>query len=432
LKAERSPDIERTVQRAVANATTERQRLVELVALLASVPSAAGDELAAADAVVGWTRRNYPQLRSAVDPFGTRANVVIESGDGGGRDLGLYAHLDTSLTGDADRDGPITGRWDEPTPFRVDGDDVVALGLAVARAPAAAALVAAASASEALDELGVPYRLRLLLASGGTHRWPPNRDSGFETNTFGIGARRAIDSGFRPGAVIDAKGGAPAPLHEEPGAAYFGLRIIGTWEPALFRSDDPGTIGAIPCLIGALENWRREVIGRPYIAGSPSGREVALGAITAGSLDKPDLLPAVIEARIFVVLGMGDDPVQLAAELETVIGQALIVDGSADLTVKVTVDVADSAGATSPLDPVVVAANTAWTSRFGPPPVVSGWRGSTDGVVFRRAGIPTVRVGPTIARDEDDPRLDRVGIDTLTMFAGLYAETATRWILRLD
>jgi hypothetical protein len=60
---------------------------------------------------------------------------------------------------------------------------------------------------------------------------------------------------------------------------------------------------------------------------------------------------------------------------------------------------------------------------------IVGWRGSTDGAVFRAAGIDTVRWGPTITSDPDDPRIDRVGLADLVAAARTYGEIVVRYAI---
>ncbi|MEO5724371.1 MAG: hypothetical protein ABIQ39_15430, partial [Ilumatobacteraceae bacterium] len=420
------------VDAALSAVTRARPTLIDIARLLSETPAPNGDERAATEALHDWCRAKLPELATSIDVFDeTRANLVIAGGTGTGPDLGMYAHLDTSLTADADRDAMITGRSDALPALRLDrspaagaaGGELVGQGLAVARAVVAAAIVGLHAATAALSAAGIEYRLRLLLAAGGTHRWPINvkPELGDSAARFGVGARRALANGFHPDALLNVKAGAPAPLHEEPGAAYLTVRIHGTWEPALFRSTSPGTLAVLGPLVEAVECWRTELVARPTPHGSTSGREAALGAVTAGAMDKPDLLPALVSGRVFLVLVPGDDPVMLAAQLRAEIEAALQRAATAQTRVRVDVDVLDNPGRTPPDSPIVALANTVWTARFGQPPTVVGWRGSTDGVVFRNAGIPTVRVGPQVTNDAADLRLDRVGVDELLTFAGIYA-----------
>lgn len=407
---------DRTVVARAAD-TAAVAELVEVVDLLAGVPSPFGAEAELADVLVRWGSARWPELHWSLDRFDeTRANVLVEAGTADRRDaFGFYAHLDTTLTGDVTVDAAITGDASPVPPCRRDGGDLVGLGLSVAKAPAAAALVALATAARRLisavgDE---GFRLQLLLTSGGTHRLPPGATS------FGAGARRALDSGFRPAALLNVKGGAPAPLAAEPGAAYLGIRVEGRWEPALFRGASPGVVGALGPLVEAVESWRTEFVA------DGDGTEVALGAVRVGDLAKPDLMPGAITARAFVVLSAVDVPARLADDLQARIARAV----GPDFVVTVTVDAWDRAGATPPDHRLVELVGDEWCRRFGEPPEVTNWRGSTDGVTFRAAGIPTVRVGPVIGRDEGDLRLDRVRLDDLAAFADLYADVATRWFL---
>lgn len=392
--------------------------LAEVVEFLAGIPSPFGAEAELADAIVGWGSARWPHLRFTIDRFeGSRANVLVEAGSGDpAAAFGLYAHLDTTLTGDVAVDAAITGDDSPVPPCRrdgADGDVMVGLGLSVAKAPAAAALVALDAASRRLaDSLADDaYRLQLLLTSGGTHRLPTG------AATFGAGARRALAGGFAPAALLNVKGGAPAPLAAEPGAAYLGIRIAGQWEPALFRGTSPGVVAALGPLVDAVESWRSEFVA------AGDGTEVALGAVRVGDLDKPDLMPAAVTARVFVVLAAGDVPSLLADDLRVRIASG--VDPAFE--VSVTVDSWDRAAATPPDHRLVALVGDEWRRRFGEPPAVANWRGSTDGVTFRAAGIPTVRVGPVIGRDRADLRLDRVSLADLAAFSDLYTDVAVRW-----
>ncbi len=403
-----------------AAALVDPDRLVDLARFLVDHESAHGAERDLATALAAVGGRWAPHLHWDLDVFdGDRANLIGSAGASTGRGIGAYAHLDTSLTGDPDRDAPITGRTDRPLGFAVEGGDLVGPGLAVAKGSVAAVVVAAEAAAAALATHGVPHRIRVLLASGGTHRLgtPVGTAGG-----FGVGIRRALERGFDPVAVLNAKAGAPAPLVAEPGAAYLGVRITGTSDPALFRGCAPGTVAALGPLVAAVERVRRQVRCRPLPDGDPRGSELALGAVRAGALDKPDLLPAEVVARLFAVVGPGLTAEAVAGLVDEALRDELRAAGLGALGVAVTVDASDEGAASPADDPLAATVHAAWTARFGTPPPVEDWRGSTDGVVLRAAGIPTVRVGPRVRRDADDPRRDRVPLDHLLAFARLFAE----------
>src|SRR5262249_21989058 len=111
-------------------------------------------------------------------------------------------------------------------------------------------------------------------------------------------------------------------------------------------------------------------------------------------------------------------PAELATSLESALGDA-VPDGC---TVTVGVDHIHDAAATDPSAPIVRAACGLWEREFGRPAELTGWTGSTDGVVLRGAGIDTVRLGPQAARSSLDPRRDVLRLDQLDRFVRMYRE----------
>jgi hypothetical protein len=180
-------------------------------------------------------------------------------------------------------------------------------------------------------------------------------------------------------------------------------------------------LACLPVVLGAFERWRADFLARPAVG--QIGREAAIGAIDAGSFEKCDLLPAVARLCAYVVLGHGDVAARLAAELEDAITGALAAHGS--MRVAVAVGPWVPAGRT-PCDAPVVRAALAAT---GLDTSIAGWRGSTDGAVFRAEGIDTVRWGPTISADPDDPRIDRVELGGLVAAARTYGEIVARYAI---
>jgi hypothetical protein len=75
---------------------------------------------------------------------------------------------------------------------------------------------------------------------------------------------------------------------------------------------------------------------------------------------------------------------------------------------------------------VVTAARAAWLDEFGvQPPPVTGWTGSTDGVVLRARGVDTVRLGPQAKPAAGDPRRDALSLGRLTAYARIYRRLLT-------
>lgn len=385
---------------------------------------AGGDkEIDLAHTVVRWAAdRSMPARVQRVGEFG--ANVLIGPEDG--PELAFYGHLDTSL-----RLGP----WDDP--FLVsdpsppaapccDGGTVWGAGIGVALAPSSAGLAVVAS----LSELVGTQRAGALIVSGGTHRAPPpwpGRPHGPVHQQMGAGVRAALESGFRPGAVISPKGGAPAPLWEEPGSLYLAVSVDGEFGPALTRP--PGEhLAGVPAttatVIRSIDAWRRGHLAGCAAHRGQAGAEVALGALQAGSPSKPDLLPDTARIYLYVVTLPGEDDAAVTASL----ADHLTSDPElSDLTIEVTPYGRLPAGRTEPSHPLVRAVNAAWARRL-PLPDVAGWRGSTDGALLRAEGIPTVRAGPELLKHPADPRVEGVRVADLELFCGMWWEAARSYL----
>ena len=384
--------------------------------VLAGTASPRGHELALATRLAAWAGARWPELGWTVDPVGADgANLVAVSASGDAPGLLLYSHLDTSLSGDPVADSPVTGRSVPVAPFSVAGEVVSGFGLGVAKGPAAAAIAGFVAAASALR--GSPHRLTLLLASAGTHWSPFDR-------VVPSGVSQFLARHPKPAAAIVAKGGPPGILIAEPGAMFVRVRLDAAFTPVLARdaAEPPGgLITHLRTVLGLIEDWRAE-----HLAARPPdavAAEVGIGSVRGGLPGKPDLLPGMVELQLYVVTVPGDDPAAVAADLSARLG----AHGDA-LLVRVDAALVHAAAATDPGAPIVGHANAAWTAAFGaPPPPVTGWKGSTDGVVLRAHGIDTVRTGPRARPDPGDPRRDLIDVAALVRFATLYADIAARY-----
>ena len=419
---------EASAEDRTAPAALSTELLLDAVELLATTPSPPGGERTLADRVVAFGSERIPSVRWSVMPYGeSSANVMADASYGSDSShLGLYAHLDTSLTEDPLLDRPITGT-EAPVPaYRTSesGDSLIGFGLSVAKAPAAAAIAALAAATQTLSAARLDHHISLLLAGGGTHRAHP---PGFlapgvaRRPGFGAGVHHALDNGYDPDAVVNVKAAGPGVLFEEPGCMFVRVAVRGQMSPALLReklAPDGGIISQAAPLLLAIESWRNDFVSR-----SPSGtqtrREAAVGAIRAGSPSKADLLPALLELSVYVVLAVGDDPEAVAADLES----HVVAQIGAEL--EVDVYAAETAGATATDAPIVQLARSAWEAAFGAgTSEVSSWTGSTDGAIFRNNGIDTVRLGILTTQFAADPRLDVVDVASLVIFGQIYSEIA--------
>ncbi|MGH9088481.1 MAG: hypothetical protein ACRDYZ_10295, partial [Acidimicrobiales bacterium] len=156
-----------------------------------------------------------------------------------------------------------------------------------------------------------------------------------------------------------------------------------------------------------------------------AGRDAAIGALAAGLPYKADLVAGLLQLHVYAVLAPGDDPASMAPSLAGAVGSSLAAAGRDDLEVRATLAGGTTAASTDPAAPVVEAARSAYRQVLGLPPPVEGWTGSTDGVLFRHAGVDTARMGPT-------PRPAAFGHDTLALtdllaWVRVYAATVVRW-----
>ncbi|TDB94674.1 M20/M25/M40 family metallo-hydrolase [Actinomadura sp. 7K534] len=388
--------------------------IVRALQVLADVPSPYGHEAAAAVRLASWCTARWPWIDWDVQRYG-RGGANLQAGDP--RGVLLYSHLDTSLSGDPAEDRPITARADALPPLKVTASEVTGFGLGVARAPAAAALIAFVSTASR----GIPARL--LLAGSGTHRSMLHGPGGITRST---GLDHYLATEPRPSAAIVAKGGPPTILWEEPGALYLRLRVVGRHGAVLAReSADPpgGVIAHAGPVIEAVERWRAAYVASNQAPGTQVGPAAGIGSLTAGRPDKPDLFPALLEAGIYVVTVPEADPQAIAAALRSEVETACANGPLAGCTIEVDVDEIHPAAATPADAPLVRTARTAWQKEFGAaPPPITGWTGSTDGVALRAHGIDTVRLGPASRPSAEDPRCDVLDLASLAAYARLYAQ----------
>jgi acetylornithine deacetylase/succinyl-diaminopimelate desuccinylase-like protein len=217
-------------------------------------------------------------------------------------------------------------------------------------------------------------------------------------------------------------------LHEEPAAAYLRLCVRRPWSAALARrsiAPDGGLARHAGAVVDAIELWRADYLARHSAQGQLAS-EIAIGALRAGTPDKPDLLPGLLEVFVYAVLLPGEDPARVASELEAFAAPRI---GRLPGAPSVAADVYASAlgGATDPASRIVRLVAEAWARHVGETAAVRDWSGATDGAIFLARGIPTARVGVKVTRDENDPRIEIVSLDELTSAARAYADVAVRY-----
>ncbi|WP_324788992.1 hypothetical protein [Streptomyces sp. H51] len=378
-----------------------RQRLLDVLRLLDTTPAPRGRERTAAHRLRAWCADRWPHIDWQVLEHGPAGGSLFAAHGAGPL---LYSHLDTSLDdGAATVNRLVTGSAAPVGPLAVDGDTVTGFGLGVARGPAAAALVAFAGAE----------RGRLLLAGSGTHR----RGGGT------TGLESYADTHPLPGSAVVAKCGPPTLLWHEPGACYLTVRVTGRSGAVMLpESATPpgGVVAGAGVVLDELARWREA-----YLAADPrqgqTGRACGIGAIGGGWQEKPDLLPAELRIDLYVVAGDPVEPAALAAGLADRLRARCARSALRDCAVDVEAEPVAAAAATPADAPVVTVARAAWHDAFGaPPPPISGWTGSTDGVELRARGVDTVRLGPQARPADGDPRRDALSLARLEAYARVY------------
>ncbi|MFC5942265.1 hypothetical protein, partial [Micromonospora harpali] len=267
--------------------------------------------------------------------------------------------------------------------------------------------------------------LRDRIAAAGTHRTDP--DAG---PTAG-GVAHHLDRHPLPAAAVVAESGPPGLLTAEPGAMFVRVRLTSRFHPALFRDaavPPGGLLAHLGRVVAALEAFRAAHLASRAGRGGQVGAEVGIGAVRAGQPGKPDLLPGRLDFHLYLVTVPGDEPAEIADALAATLAERLRGTPLGDCGVSVTGWPVHPAAATDPDAPICHWADAAWRAAHGhAPQPIRGWTGSTDGVVLRGRGVPTVRLGPpSLPADPSDPRRDRYAVAELTRFARIYADIALR------
>jgi acetylornithine deacetylase/succinyl-diaminopimelate desuccinylase-like protein len=417
-------DVDAARARAIGSVSAER--VLDLLRLLVATPSPARSERALAEKIAEAGRREHPEIEWRVEPHGGQsASLVARSGSGSTRELAIYSHLDTSLTGDGERDSAITGTSTPPAAFVAEAGMLRGFGVGVAKGPAAAGAAAFLTAATALRELNVPHRLTLLLAAGGTHR-AHGPEAG---QRFGPGVAQLLASGWRPSAVLNVKGGPAGVLHEEPASAYLRVRIVRPWTAALARrsaAPDGGLARHAGRVVDAIEEWREAYLR----AHPPSGQlacEIAIGAIRSGSPEKADLMPGSLEISVYAVLPPEEDVAGVARDLASHV-RTRCADVAGAGEAEVDVHAYAPGGRGDGASEIARLARDADAAHRGASPPVQGWTGATDGASLLAAGIPTVRLGVRVTRDAADPRVEIVSLDELVACARAYVDVAIRYL----
>ena len=183
-----------------------------------------------------------------------------------------------------------------------------------------------------------------------------------------------------------------------------------------------GVLAHLGVLTDAVETAGRQLV-QAAPAGAQSGAQFGIGAVRSGLPGKPDLAPGVVEVFCYFV-APGPLPAGATASAMAALLAALLVGSPLESAMVTVLDhVVHAGAATDPDAAVVRAARRAWASSVGPELPITGWTGSTDGIVLRSAGVDTARLGPCRVRPVGDGS-DVLDLDELLACAAMYEQLA--------
>jgi acetylornithine deacetylase/succinyl-diaminopimelate desuccinylase-like protein len=334
-----------------------------------------------------------------------------------GRDLMLYAPIDTLTTGDPDEDIPWIGpelRPDMRPQARVDGDLVSGLGASNPKGHAACVLVTRQAYAEAPAGT-VPVAAGDLVLAFGAGGMPTNALGPGRANTgHGVGASFLLERGWYTDAAIIAKPG-DFVAHDEVGLCWFEIVVHGvhTYVGSRHRLPYDNPIVSAAEVVVRLERWLAEFPARHRTeSAAPQG---VIGSIAGGWERMLAVTPAACRLRLDIRLAPGERPLDVRRELEQFLGG---IRSETGIRVDCELVNAIPGSRTDPADWIVTETVRAWEATSGRPhdPVRDN-SGATDANILRNRGIPTARVGmPKVAGDGAPPDF-ALGMNTVDVRA---------------
>lgn len=370
-----------------ARARLNPQRLQQLLFDISNIHSPTGATRQASEFMnrhlqgIGMKSRYYPMS----DITG---NVVGEfRGSGGGATVLLYAPIDTHLDRTPGEE-VLTGEGQEADlqPFAQRVDDWV-FGLGSSNPKAMIATLT--EVATALIDAQVPLRGDLLLgmADGGMPVDISARHAGMSNGVIHL-----LNRGLYPDFAIIMKPWNWV-YHEEPGMAWFKLKVYGTLGYAGVPHDTPGFRSSVvpsATVIQALQEWilaytQRNTSGVIEPHGWISG-------VRSGDVERPAFPSAVTEIFFDVRINPRVSPGDVRAQFAEFIDDLRVRFPALDLGWEMYGSV--PGGTTDPQNWIIQSCKRGWEfieqRPHGMPDMLAG---QTDGAALRRYGVPTARIG---------------------------------------
>ncbi len=320
----------------------------------------------------------------------TSGNVLAERrGSGGGASVLLYAPIDTHLEEGDEAQEILTGKAPEADmqiTARMIDDWVFGLGASNPKGMVATLTEVATALIEA--EVPLVGDLLVGMADGGMPVDIAGRDHAGMSN----GVFHLLNRGGSPDFAVIMKPWNWV-YHEEPGMAWFKLRVHGTLGYAGVPRDIPGFRSSVVPAATVIQELERWIID--YAERNTSGQIKPHGwiaGVRGGDVQRPAFPSAVTEIFFDVRVNPRSSPAEVRAQFAAFVRELQAQRPELDLDWEMYGSVAG--GSTDPQNWIIQSCRRGWEHiEHRPHGQADLLGGQTDGAALRRLGIPTARIG---------------------------------------
>ncbi len=320
----------------------------------------------------------------------TSGNVLAERrGSGGGASVLLYAPIDTHLEEGDEAQELLTGKAPEADmqiTARMIDDWVFGLGASNPKGMVATLTEVATALIEA--EVPLVGDLLVGMADGGMPVDIAGRDHAGMSN----GVFHLLNRGGSPDFAVIMKPWNWV-YHEEPGMAWFKLRVHGTLGYAGVPRDIPGFRSSVVPAATVIQELERWIID--YAERNTSGQIKPHGwiaGVRGGDVQRPAFPSAVTEIFFDVRVNPRTSPAEVKAQFAAFVRELQAQRPELDLDWEMYGSVAG--GSTDPQNWIIQSCQRGWEHiEHRPHGQADLLGGQTDGAALRRLGIPTARIG---------------------------------------
>jgi acetylornithine deacetylase/succinyl-diaminopimelate desuccinylase family protein len=380
-----------------------RERLIEIVTDLVSIPSVTGDELAIMQHVAGiFEGADIPHQITALDP--KRPNVIATVGSGGPPFLAMNGHLDTVPVSDPDKwkTDPLSGVLSD------DGKRIFGRGSSDMKGAVGVMLYTMLG----FKDTPLKGTLQVHVVS--------DEERGADYGTKHVLREIAADRLARPDYVLIGEGSQLKVRNAERGIMGFRIRFVGrASHTAAARVSGINAIAKAAKGILALEgdiDREHPAVGKPVIS---------VNMVQAGIVS--NIVPGECVITVDRRTVPGETKESVLAEVRAKLDA--IKEDDKEFEYEILASNEDEgytpANITDEGSPAVRAVQAAIREVLGrEPEFFKTWAGATDGRLYRFAGIDTVGFGPS--GENAHGANEAVFVDDLVTQAAVYAATVRR------